>query len=177
MCNAFQRHRIFFPPHNQFLCHTGAECVMQGSFVPLGYELQELLQYEVKQRVWTKSRGQSLCKNEINFHVEIQVTAEYILVLQEQEMNYCQRFHCELCNRMTRGACRSKIEMTLLTKQNKYLIQGEEQTIPECFVLDHKLSPEDISSRERTIISARAESAHLIKREIRTVPCSSIYDL
>lgn len=53
--------------------------------------------------------------------------------------------------------------MTLLTKQNKYLIQLEEQTIPECFVLDHKLSPEDISSRERTIISTQADSVHLIK--------------
>lgn len=84
-----------------------------------------------------KSRGQSACKNEINFHVETQVTAKYILVLQEQEMNYCSFFHCELRNRTTRGACMSKIEMTLLTHQNKYLIQAEKQTFTECFVLDH----------------------------------------
>ena len=73
-----------------------------------------------------KSRGQSVCKNEINFHVEAQVTAEYILGLQKQEMKYCQLFHCELHNGTTKT---SKIEMTLLTHQNKYLIQAEEQTI------------------------------------------------
>lgn len=31
----------------------------------------------------------SVYKHEINFQVEIQVTVKYILVLQEQEMNYC----------------------------------------------------------------------------------------
>lgn len=31
----------------------------------------------------------SVYKNKINFQVETQVTVEYILVLQEQEMNYC----------------------------------------------------------------------------------------
>lgn len=85
-------------------------------------------------------------------------------------MNYCQRFHCELCNRTTGGACRSKIEMTLLAKHNKYLIQDKEQTIPECFVLDHKPSPEDISSRETTIISTRDDRVHLRKGKSEQFP-------
>lgn len=69
--------------------------------------------------------------------------------------------------------------MTLLAKQNKYLIEAEEQTITACFVLDHKLSPEDITSRERTIITARANSVHLIERESELFPAlqSIIYKL
>lgn len=69
--------------------------------------------------------------------------------------------------------------MTPLTKQNKYLIQAEEQTIPQCFVLDQKQSPEDISSRERTIISTQADSVHLTKGKSEQLPAlqSIIYKL
>lgn len=45
------------------------------------YELKQLLWHGVKWRVWTTSRGQSVCKNEINSHVETQVAADNILVL------------------------------------------------------------------------------------------------
>lgn len=59
--------------------------------VPLGYELWELEWSEAEST--GESSGQSVYKNEIK--LQPQVTAEYLLVLHEEEMNYCQCSHCE----------------------------------------------------------------------------------
>lgn len=108
MCSAFQRHHFFFTPsHNEFLCHSEAECVMRDSFGVwvIGIKI-----------TWSEEQGMdnkqgSVYKNKINFEVETQVT-EYISGATGAGNELL--LASELRNRTTRRACRSKMKWPCL---------------------------------------------------------------